>query len=424
MKRFHVQSASFIKNAMSIFKDIPPTAGLPLSARELAAAYRNRHAGGLLAQDFQSFLGAPYAAVTCSGTSALYIICEALKELSPKKTILVPSFICPLVAFAIRRAGFFIELYDVGPHDFNGDAGRVAAACAANSDIGTILINHLGGIPCDLTRFENTIRDHGLFVIEDCAQSFGALHKGRPVGTLGDFSFFSLAAGKGLTLYEGGVLVVNKNEHAALMDAKIRHLVKCDFRMEARRILELLGYGLFYRPLLFWFVFTLPQLYWSRRGDDIKALREDFDSTFPVHAVSDFRKAAGHIAFPRIAGAIDSQREKTAFYRETLGNVPGICILQEAAGDAATYPYVIAVFDQPEKKMQALKAFAGTGLGVSQIYARALADYGYIQGFIPNRNSAHARLLAARSITLSTSMFINKNDIERCIEILRTVCGV
>ncbi len=181
---------------MSIFRDIPPTAGLPLSARELAAAYRSRHTGGLLARDFQNFLGAPHAAVTCSGTSALYIICEALKELSPKRTILVPSFICPLVALAIGRAGFFIEPYDVGLRDFNGDAGRVAAACAANSDIGTILINHLGGIPCDPARFEQTIRDYGLFVIEDCAQSFGALHKGRPVGTLGDFSFLQPCRGQ------------------------------------------------------------------------------------------------------------------------------------------------------------------------------------------------------------------------------------
>jgi perosamine synthetase len=408
---------------MSIFNDIPPTAGLPLSARELAAAYCNRHAGGLLAQDFQQYLRAAYAAITCSGTSALYIICEALKELSQKRTILVPAFICPLVAFAIRRAGFFIELYDIGPHDFNGDAAQFAAACAANPDSAAILINHLGGIPCDLTRFEQTIRGCGLFVIEDCAQSFGALQKGKPVGTLGDFSFFSLAAGKGLTLYEGGVLVANRNEHAALMDAKLRQLVQFDFRMEARRILELLGYGLFYRPLLFWFVFTLPQLYWSRRGDDIKALREDFDSDFPVHAVSAFRMEVGHEAFPRIAGAIASQRAKAACYSQALKNVPGISIMQEAAGDAATYPYVIVLFDQPEKKLQTLKAFAGTGLGISQIYARALADYGYMQGIVPNRNSENARRLAARAITLSTNTYIEKNDIDKCIEIIHNVCS-
>ena len=406
---------------MSIFRDIPPTAGLPLSGRDFAAAYRQRHAGNVLAQDFRDYLGAPCAAITCSGTAALYIICEALKELSPKRTILVPSFICPLVAFAIRRAGFFIDLYDIGPHDFNGDAGQVAVACAANPDIAAILINHLGGIPCDLTRFEKTIRDCGLFVIEDCAQSFGALHKDKQAGTLGDFSFFSLAAGKGLTLYEGGVLIVNRNEHVALMDSKIQQLVKSDSFMEARCILELLGYGLFYRPRLFWFVFTLPQLWWTMRGNPVKALREDFNLDFPVHAVSNFRKAVGHGAFHRVEGAIEQQREKALIYRAALGGLTGMTVLQEAAGDRATYPYVTVVFDQPEQQKTALRLFAGSGLGVSQIYALALADYEYLRAIIPDKNCENARSFAARSITLSTSVFLKKSALEKTIRIMHTI---
>ena len=406
---------------MSIFRDIPPTAGLPLSGRDFAAAYRQRHAGDFLVQDFLGYLGAPCAAITSSGTAALYIICEALKELSPKRTILAPSFICTLVAFAIRRAGFFIDLYDIGPHDFNGDAGQVAVACAANPDIAAILINHLGGIPCDLTRFEKTIRDCGLFVIEDCAQSFGALHKDKLAGTLGDFSFFSLAAGKGLTLYEGGVLIANCPEHAALIAATLKRLVQQAPFLEFQRILELLGYGLFYRPRLFWFVFTLPQLWWTMRGNPVKALREDFDSDFPVHAVSNFRKEVGHGAFHRVEAAIEQQREKAHIYRAALGGLTGMTVLQEAAGDRATYPYVTVVFDQPEQQKTALRLFAGSGLGVSQIYALALADYEYLRAIIPDKNCENARSFAARSITLSTSVFLKKSDLEKTIRIMHTI---
>ena len=406
---------------MNIFRDIPPTAGLPVSAAELFAAYRNRHNGDQLAQDFQRYLGVPFAAITCSGTSALYIICETIKGISPKRTILVPSFVCPLVAFAIHRAGFAIELYDIGPVDFNGDVSRVAAACAANPDIAAVLVNHLGGIPVNMPGLKKAIQEFGVFVIEDCAQSFGAVRRGRPVGTLGDFSFFSLAAGKGLTLYEGGVLVANTGAHAGPVEKKIRQLARPDTAMEAQRIIELLGYALFYRPLLFWFVFTLPQLFWSRRGNDIKALREDFSIDFPVHAVSGFRKAAGHAVFPRIEEAIDSQRSKAACYIDGLSSLQGITVVQEQAQDTATYPYVTVLFNRPEQKMQALRAFAGKGLGVSQIYARALADYGYLRGIVPNTNSEGARRLAARAITLSTSPFIKKKHIEKCVKILRTI---
>lgn len=406
---------------MSIFRDIPPTAGLPVSAGELIVAVRNRHAGDLLARDFQRSLGAPFTAVTCSGTSALYIICETLKELSPRRTILMPSFICPLAALALRRAGFFIELYDVGPHDFNGHVGRIAAACAANPDIAAVLVNHLGGIPANMPGLKKAVRPYGVFVIEDCAQSFGARRRGRPVGTLGDFAFFSLAAGKGLTIYEGGVLVANADACAGLLEEKMLRLAGPDRAMEARRILELVGYALFYRPLLFWFVFTLPQAYWTRRGNDIKALREDFSLDFPVHAVSGFRKAAGHAGFGRIEDAIGSQRAKAAYYIDGLGGLPGLSVVQEADGDTATYPYVTVVFDRPEQKVKALRAFNGRGLGVSQVYARALADYGYLRGMVPNASSQGARRLAARTITLSTSPFMKKRHIEKCLKIMHNI---
>lgn len=406
---------------MNIFRNIPPTAGLPFSAGELIAAYRNRHAGDMLARDFQGYLGSPFTAITCSGTSALYIICETLKELSPKRTILIPSFICPLVAFAIRRAGFFIELYDIGPADFNGDVSKIASACAANPDMAAVLVSHLGGLPVNMPRLRKTVRELGIFIIEDCAQSFGALRRGRPVGTLGDFSFFSLAAGKGLTIYEGGVLVANTSAFAGLIAAKIQQLVMPDKALETKRIIELLGYAVFYRPLLFWYVFTLPELYWSRRGNDIKALREDFSIDFPIHAVSDFRKAVGHAAFPRIDEAIDNQRAKAACYIDGLSSLEDITVLQEAPEDKATYPYVTVLFNRPEQKVKALRAFAGAGLGVSQIYARALADYGYLRGMVPNSNSAGARRLAARAITLSTSPFIKKRHLEKCLKIMHTI---
>ena len=406
---------------MSIFRDIPPTAGFSLSGREFAAAYRQRHAGNLLSQDFCNYLGVAHAAITCSGTAALYIICQSLKELSSKRTILLPSFICPLTALAVKRAGFDILLYDIGEKDFNGSSQQVAYICAGNDDIAAILVDHLAGIACDMTRFSLTIREHGLFVIEDCAQSLGALSKGKKAGTLGDFSFFSLAAGKGLTMYEGGVLVANRAEHAALSAATMKRLTRQDSFIEFCRVLELLGYGLFYRPRLFWFVFTLPELWWTMRGDSVKALREDFNIDFPVHGVSGFRKAVCRAAFHRIESSIELQREKALRYSEALGGCAGLTLVQEAPGDRATYPYVTVVFDEPEQKKAALKAFAGSGLGVSRIYALALADYSYLRGMAPDMNSSHARMLAERTITLSTSPFLQEHDMEKTIDLVKTI---
>jgi dTDP-4-amino-4,6-dideoxygalactose transaminase len=52
-------------------------------------------------------------------------------------------------------------------------------------------------------------REHGIAVIEDCAQAYGATWKGRPIGTIGDIGCFSLQQGKHITTGEGGIVVTD-----------------------------------------------------------------------------------------------------------------------------------------------------------------------------------------------------------------------
>ncbi|MEI6127093.1 MAG: DegT/DnrJ/EryC1/StrS family aminotransferase, partial [Pseudomonadota bacterium] len=239
---------------MNIFKDIPPTAGFPVFLKEIAASLRENENRDFLAEDLKKYLQVPYARTTCSGTAALYLIGEAIKALSSKRTIIIPSFICPLVAFAVKRAGFNIAVCDIGKKDFNVNPADLEALCRGNSDVGAVIIDHLAGIPGDVDALGAAAKKYGLLVIEDCAQSLGARYKNRNVGTLGDFSFFSFAAGKGLTLYEGGMAVANSERYGALLHDTISRGVKNDFFIESLRVIELLGYWLFYRPELFWLV--------------------------------------------------------------------------------------------------------------------------------------------------------------------------
>jgi dTDP-4-amino-4,6-dideoxygalactose transaminase len=184
---------------MNLFREIPPTAGLPLSAKDiLPIFYINKH--GLLEDDFSKYLGAAYAKITYSGTAAFYIILEALKNLSPKKTVIIPSFICPLVPLAIRRAGFKTLVCDIEKDSFNFRIDKLEEICLNNKDILSIVAVHLAGIPIDFAPIKKMARENKIFIIEDCAQSLGAMHQGKKTGSLGDFSFFSLCRGKGLTI--------------------------------------------------------------------------------------------------------------------------------------------------------------------------------------------------------------------------------
>ncbi len=253
---------------MNIFKEIPPTAGLPIYIKDSLALFNRNTRRGSLEEDFKKYLGLDYIRVACSGTASFYLILESLKEVSFKKTVVIPSFICPLVPLAIERAGLRAEVCDINYADFGFNLTELKKICSDNSDILAVVPAHLAGIPVDFESLERIIKPYKIFSIEDCAQSLGAVYKGKKAGSLGDFAFFSLCRGKGLTIYEGGAIAASRKEYARVIDDKLAQLVKDDGLSEGIKLLELFGYWLFYRPQLFWFVFGLPQAFWmlKKRG--------------------------------------------------------------------------------------------------------------------------------------------------------------
>ncbi len=402
-----------------IFKEIPPTAGFPFLAKDLFYLFKSGTTADSLREDFKKYLGLPYSAITYSGTAAFYIILVALKTLSAKKTVIIPAYICPLVPLAIKRAGLKIEVCDIQRDSFDFNPREIERIFSVNHDILAVIPAHLGGIPLNLQRLIELAGINQTFIIEDCAQSLGAISGGRHVGTLGDFAFFSLCRGKGLTIYEGGVIVTRHKEYGAIIDKKIKELVKNDDFSEGLKILELFGDWLFYRPALFWFVFQLPQIFWNLRGQGFRAAIEYFDEGFATHNVSSFRKFLGHLSFWRLEAQIDKQRDKALYYIEKLKDAKGVRVISEAKGARAIYPYLTLVFDEPGKRNEALRLLTNSGLGVSQIYCCAISDYGYLKDLLSSTSTLNARQIAERELTLSTSTFLKREDQDYIIRIIK-----
>ena len=404
-----------------IFREIPPSAGLPLRLKDFSVLFK-AGSGGCLAEDFKKYIGASYARVVCSGTAALYFILETLKELSDKRTVVIPSYICTLVPLAVKRAGLKVEVCDIGGKDFNYDDTALKDICSGNDDILAILAVHLAGIPVDIDSVRETAAGKKIFIIEDCAQSLGAAYKGKRTGALGDFSFFSLCRGKGLTIYEGGVVVTESSRYAAALDRTIERLEKADLLSEALKVLELFGYWLFYRPLFFWFIHRLPEIFWRLLGKRYRAEGEYFDNiNFPTHTVSYIRKAIGHSAFSRLDEAIALQRRKASFYTEALKGAEGIRIIKERPGASPSAPYVMLILDEPERREEVLRMLGRSGLGISYVYSSAIADYPYLKDVVGGADCPNARRLAAGEITLSTSGYLSPGDLEAIVNSLRLI---
>lgn len=406
---------------MNIFREIPPTAGFPLCWKDFLALLRIKNRANSLENDFRQYLNVDYARITNSGTSAFYLILESLKKISGKKTVIIPSYICPLIPLAIKRAGLQVEICDINKDNFNFYTPELEGLCRNNNDILAIVAVHLGGIPAAFDAIKTIAGKYNIFTIEDCAQSLGARYKDRLAGTLGDFSFFSLCRGKGLTTYEGGVIVSNKREYIPFIDDTIQRLVKKDPAAESLLVALLFGYWVFYRPLLFWFVFRLPQIFWNWRGEKLKAAMEDFDMDFPVHKMSSARQLIGHSQFGRLEKEIAKQRHKASFYMSRLEKIKGITLIKELPDTSSTYPFISVIFDDPGKKEKALKTFNALEYGVSIVYASAISDYNYLKHIVPDRNCSNARYLSARTITLSTNTFLRDEDMDITINILENL---
>ncbi len=397
---------------MSIFREIPPTAGFPLYLDDFLSSFR---VGGSLEDDFNDYIGLGHARVTYSGTAAFYFILETTKDLSPKRTVVIPSYVCPLIPLAIKRAGLKIEVCDIDADRFDYDYRQLENICLKSNDILAIVAVHLAGLPLDFEAIKKITEGKGIFIIEDCAQSLGAEYKGIKTGALADFSFFSLCRGKGLTIYEGGVAAANNKEYSAPLEHKIDLLAKEGGFSEALKIWELFGYWVFYRPQLAWLILQMPQLFWQLQGNKLRAVAEYFSADFPIHKVSKFRKSLGHVSFRRLEQEIAGQRAKADFYLEALKAVEGIRVIKELAGTRAVYPYLTLVFDEPKRREAVLKALWHCGLGVSQIYAYAVTDYDYLKPVIPYKDYPNGRSLAAREITLSTSTFLRESEMDLLI---------
>lgn len=397
---------------MSIIREIPPTAGWPLTIRSLITSLFRKHPQGLLEEDFKIYLGAPSALLTYSGTAAFYLILETIKKLSSKKTVIIPAFICPLIPLAVKRAGLNIKVCDTNGLNFNYNLNKLKSICKENTDILAILAVHLGGVPLDFETLKEIAQTQDAFTIEDCAQSLGAQYHGKKTGSLGDFSFFSLCRGKGLTIYEGGIAVANRAEHIRILKETAEKFMNQDPLSESLKIAELFAYSIFYRPSLFWFAFRLPQIFWKLGNQPIKAMGEYFDTNFPVHKISAFREYIGHINFNYLEEKINAQRTKVALYLEGLKDHPEIQFIAELPQTTASYLYLTLVFDNQEKRDSALLAFRNLGLGISQVYLYAITDYDYLKNIIPNTDCPNSRRLAEKTITLSTSSFLKEADLK------------
>jgi dTDP-4-amino-4,6-dideoxygalactose transaminase len=122
--------------------------------------------------NFAEFIGVDKAISCANGTDAIEIALEALGVGSGDE-VLVPAYSWISPASAVRRIGAEPLFVDVHPDFYTIDVAQIENKITKSTK--AIIAVHLYGLPADMPAIIEIARNHKLFVIEDCAQSHGAM---------------------------------------------------------------------------------------------------------------------------------------------------------------------------------------------------------------------------------------------------------
>jgi dTDP-4-amino-4,6-dideoxygalactose transaminase len=173
-------------------------------------------------------LGVAHALGCSSGTDALWLALAAA-GIDPGEAVITTPFSFFASVSSILRAGATPVLADIDPATFNLDPAAVEAVLnsAQPVPIRAILAVHLYGQCADWTAFAGLGQEHGLKLIEDAAQAWGAEWKGKKAGALGDAAAFSFYPTKNLSAAgDAGMVTSNSNDVAERVRMLRQHGMK------------------------------------------------------------------------------------------------------------------------------------------------------------------------------------------------------
>ena len=161
---------------------------------------------------FAAYVGASYGIGVNSGTDAIFLALKALGVGPGDEVITVANTAVPSVS-AIRATGALPVFVDIEPATYLMDVSQVEARITPRTK--ALLPVHLYGQSVDLDPLVRIAEQHGLGLVEDCAQSHGARYKGRMTGSIGQIGAFSFYPTKVLGAYgDGGMCVTSSPELA------------------------------------------------------------------------------------------------------------------------------------------------------------------------------------------------------------------
>lgn len=160
---------------------------------------------------FSQYINTKYCISVNNGTAALHLAILSL-GIGPGDEVIVPSFTYIAPVNAIRYAGAKVKFIDSNYRTAQIDENEIIKKINKNTK--AIIIVHLYGYVCNIPKVKRICDKKKIFLIEDCAESFGSFFNKKHSGTFGKIGTFSFFGSKTITTGEGGMVVTNDKKIA------------------------------------------------------------------------------------------------------------------------------------------------------------------------------------------------------------------
>ncbi|HYE36987.1 DegT/DnrJ/EryC1/StrS family aminotransferase [Methylocaldum sp.] len=320
-------------------------------------------------EETAAYLGVKHAIGVASGTDALHLALLAAGIGEGDEVITTPfTFIA--TAEAIRYVGAKPVFVDIDPKTFNIAPEAIEAAITEKT--AAVMPVHLFGQPVDMQRIAAICEKHGLKMVEDCAQSFGASIGGRQTGSFGVSAGFSFFPSKNLGCYgDGGLVTTNADDIADKVKVLRNH------GSEVRYYHDVIGY--------------------NSRLDELQA-------------------AILRVKLKRIDDFNRNRRRVAHLYSELMADLPMTTPHEDGIGVHVYHQYTLLT-DRRDAVMQALQK---AGVACAVYYPVPLHRQNVFAEACAGLNLPVTESVAERCLSLPIYPELQEADIRRIVSVIRT----
>ncbi len=167
-----------------------------------------------LENEIAEWTGARHALAVNNGTSAIHLAYVAI-GVKPGDEIVIPGFAFLAAANVAIQFGAVPVFADVDPHNWCVTAGAIEKCLTPRTR--AVVPVHTYGNACEMDDIMALCAARSLPVIEDNAEAFGTMYRGRALGTIGEIGTLSFQATKTITTGEGGMVLTSRPEYVEPM---------------------------------------------------------------------------------------------------------------------------------------------------------------------------------------------------------------